>query len=72
MMLILPEPFFIARKSSAAGKSTVVDATNVQPGWRKPLVELLGKLGSEFGVPALAGNALDSPPSAGFHGRAAA
>src|SRR6188472_440837 len=31
---------FIARKRLAAGKLTVVDATNVQPEARKPLVEL--------------------------------
>src|SRR6201986_1161679 len=31
---------FIARKRLAAGKLTVVDATNVQPESRKPLVEL--------------------------------
>jgi protein phosphatase len=39
-----PEPFevlhFIARKRLAAGRLTVVDATNVQPESRKPLVEL--------------------------------
>src|SRR5947199_10305799 len=31
---------FIARKRLAAGKLTVVDATNVQPESRKPLVEI--------------------------------
>src|SRR5690242_2688405 len=31
---------FIARKRLAAGKFTVVDATNVQPEARKPLVQL--------------------------------
>src|SRR5512138_205237 len=31
---------FIARKRLAAGKLTVVDATNVQPEARKPLVQL--------------------------------
>ena len=31
---------FIARKRLAAGRLTVVDATNVQPESRKPLVEL--------------------------------
>ena len=30
---------FIARKRLAAGKLTVIDATNVQPEGRKPLVE---------------------------------
>src|SRR5436190_10272996 len=34
---------FIARKRLAAGKLTVVDATNVQPEARKPLVELARK-----------------------------
>src|SRR5438132_9379903 len=31
---------FIARKRLAAGKLTVIDATNVQPESRKPLVEI--------------------------------
>jgi protein phosphatase len=31
---------FIARKRLAAGRLTVIDATNVQPDSRKPLVEL--------------------------------
>ena len=31
---------FIARKRLAAGRLTVVDATNVQPEARKPLVEI--------------------------------
>ncbi|MHC4565582.1 MAG: AAA family ATPase [Planctomycetota bacterium] len=31
---------FIARKRLAAGKLTVIDATNVQPESRKPLVQL--------------------------------
>lgn len=31
---------FIARKRLAAGKLTVIDATNVQPESRRPLVEL--------------------------------
>src|SRR5438128_6323264 len=34
---------FIAAKRLAAGKLTVVDATNVQPEARKPLVELARK-----------------------------
>ena len=33
-------PHFTARKRLAAGRFTVVDATNVQPESRKPLVEL--------------------------------
>ena len=32
---------YIARKRLAAGKLTVVDATNVQPEARKPLVQLI-------------------------------
>jgi predicted kinase len=35
---------FIARKRLAAGKLTVVDATNVQPESRKPFVEIGRKL----------------------------
>jgi protein phosphatase len=34
---------FIARKRLAAGRLTVIDATNVQPDSRKPLVALAGE-----------------------------
>jgi len=51
---------FIARKRPAAGKLTVVDATNVQPESRKPLVEPLRHVPEAvFGVLALESEPVD-------------